>query len=75
MTTKILAIGDIHIRLKTLGKTREMTEKVVSVVDEQKPDIVVLLGDLLHTHNVVVALGFVIRFYILGVVDVRSYDF
>jgi len=53
MTTKILAIGDIHIRLKTLGKTREMTEKVVSVVDEQKPDIVVLLGDLLHTHNVV----------------------
>ena len=51
--TKLIAIGDIHIRLNTLEKTREMTTKLVSLVKETEPDFVVLLGDLLHTHNVV----------------------
>ena len=51
--TTILAIGDIHIQTKTLSDSREMLKKLVETVKDKKPDIIVLLGDILHTHETV----------------------
>jgi len=53
MTSRVLFVGDIHIKPNTLQVTREFTDKLVLMAKQERPDIIVLLGDLLHTHNVV----------------------
>lgn len=48
---KILAIGDPHFQPSNLTDMEEMIEKIDSVIDKEQPDHVVILGDMLHTHE------------------------
>jgi DNA repair exonuclease SbcCD nuclease subunit len=47
----ILAIGDPHFRPENAQATIEFTEKVTQLVLDKNPDVIVVLGDLLHTHE------------------------
>jgi predicted phosphodiesterase len=49
--TKILCIGDPHFRVDNVLEIDEFIEKLLPLVDKTKPDYVVVLGDLLHTHE------------------------
>lgn len=46
--TRVLAVGDIHVRLSTLDVTQMLTERLVETIEKTKPDLIVLLGDLLN---------------------------
>lgn len=48
---KILAIGDLHIRHNNVEDTMQLSVSLQRLVREMRPDIVVLLGDILHTHE------------------------
>lgn len=48
---KILCIGDPHFMLSNLDQIKEYTKKIVSIIKKDRPDIVVVLGDLFHTHE------------------------
>ena len=47
----VLAIGDPHFMLSNLDNTHEYTKKIVKIIKQKNPDIVVVLGDLFHTHE------------------------
>ena len=47
---KILSIGDVHIRLNNLVLTDVLISRLNTICIEKKPDIIVLLGDILHDH-------------------------
>lgn len=47
----ILAVGDQHFTTKNIPEIETFIERVVTIAKEKKPDIIVLLGDLLHTHE------------------------
>jgi DNA repair exonuclease SbcCD nuclease subunit len=49
--TKILAIGDPHFMLSNLSETKRYTKKIVSLIKSEAPDLVVVLGDVFHTHE------------------------
>ena len=49
--TKFLVIGDPHFKEGNINETDEMKNKILSVIDEHNPDIIVCLGDVLHYHN------------------------
>jgi DNA repair exonuclease SbcCD nuclease subunit len=49
--TKILCIGDPHFRIDNVIEIDEFICKLLPLIDETKPDFVVVLGDLLHTHE------------------------
>lgn len=46
-----LAIGDPHFQVNNVPDAQELIEKVNNLVEEQQPTFVVILGDLLHTHE------------------------
>lgn len=48
---KLLAIGDVHIMEKNLMIANDMMDRIINVIKEQKPDVVVLLGDILDEHE------------------------
>lgn len=48
---KILAIGDIHIKLDNLLEIQYFTDHLLSLISLHSPDVLVLLGDILHTHE------------------------
>ena len=48
---RILAIGDPHFQEKYLDVVEEFITRTLKVIEKQKPDIVVVLGDILHTHE------------------------
>ena len=48
---KILSIGDPHFQANNLGLLKDATDEILGIIDEQKPSLVVVLGDLLHTHE------------------------
>lgn len=48
---KFLAIGDIHIKLDNLLEIAKLTDEIVSLIHQHQPDYVILLGDILHTHE------------------------
>ena len=50
-TTRVLAIGDPHLRVDHLQEAEEYIAKMVTLVREHQPDFVVLLGDVLHCHE------------------------
>lgn len=50
---RILAIGDIHFRAKEVREGDAYIEAVVSVSTEARPHLIVLLGDILDTHELV----------------------
>jgi DNA repair exonuclease SbcCD nuclease subunit len=50
---KILAIADTHFENKNEIETNLMCDRIYEVVLNQKPDIIVSLGDNLHTHELI----------------------
>ncbi|GJQ10145.1 hypothetical protein GpartN1_g1936.t1 [Galdieria partita] len=53
VSSKFLLVGDPHFRVNNLNVCRDLVAFVARVVEEEKPDTVVILGDLLHDHSVV----------------------
>ena len=47
---KVLCIGDIHIKVSNVPEIDEMTNKLVKLAQERKPNFIVLLGDILDRH-------------------------
>lgn len=52
-TLKILAIGDQHFESKNETETLLMCQKIYDIIVNEQPDIVVSLGDTLHTHGLI----------------------
>ena len=48
---EILVIGDPHFRTKQVDIGDLLIIKCTKAVNKYKPDVVVVLGDILHTHN------------------------
>jgi DNA repair exonuclease SbcCD nuclease subunit len=46
-----IAIGDPHFKVTNVPETTELVEKVIKLVKDKKPTFVVLLGDILDTHE------------------------
>jgi len=51
MSVKCLAIGDPHFMTSNVTESKDLIKKVNLLTDQLNPDFVVLLGDLLHTHE------------------------
>lgn len=47
----VLTIGDPHFRLENITDLNVYISKVVSLVQRERPSFVVVLGDILHTHE------------------------
>jgi len=50
---KIYVIGDPHFKSKNALETNEMVTKIYTSVIEEKPDFIVVLGDVLDTHETI----------------------
>lgn len=50
---KILAVGDIHFHKDAKIAGDELIERIIEIYSETKPNLVVLLGDVLDTHETV----------------------
>lgn len=50
-TAKVVVIGDPHFRIDNIEEVNLFIKKIKELVDKEKPDLVVCLGDLLHTHE------------------------
>lgn len=46
-----LVIGDPHFKVSNVRETNAMVEAIVRVAQEKRPDIIVVLGDVLHQHE------------------------
>lgn len=51
MKTSVIFIGDPHFQVSNIEEVEIFIEKITDLVSERKPDIVVIGGDLLHTHE------------------------
>jgi predicted phosphodiesterase len=51
MITKIIAIGDQHFKVDNIPEIELFIEKIIDIVNEKQPDLVVLLGDMLDTFD------------------------
>lgn len=51
MTTSILFIGDPHFQITNLTEVDLFIANITAVAIERKPDIIIIAGDLLHTHE------------------------
>lgn len=48
---RLLCIGDPHFKVDNIPDVEEFIDKVVALSEEKDPDAIVVLGDLLHTHE------------------------
>lgn len=48
---KVLCIGDPHIQLDNILEFNKFLENITILAKEKKPDLIVILGDTLHTHE------------------------
>jgi DNA repair exonuclease SbcCD nuclease subunit len=48
---KVLIVGDPHIKVNNVKETEEMTQKLIQICQERKPNFVILLGDILDRHS------------------------
>lgn len=53
MDTLILTIGDPHIRNDQLLLSKKMIKAVLNAAKDINPDIIVIMGDILHSHDVI----------------------
>src|ERR1017187_2523235 len=53
LMAKVLFIGDCHIKINRLDLGLRFLTWLNQLIEEQKPDLVVNLGDLFDTHSVV----------------------
>lgn len=49
--TKILSIGDPHIKLDNFDEFNLFEESLHTLIDLENPDLIVVLGDILHYHE------------------------
>lgn len=49
----ILIIGDPHLKPSSISLVERFLSWILDTIRTQKPDLVVILGDVFHTHNVV----------------------
>lgn len=47
----ILCVGDVHIQVSNLRIIDQLISRLLFVIDTHNPDIVVLMGDILHSHE------------------------
>ena len=50
-TINIIAIGDQHFKVDNIPEVDLFIEKITELISNKNPDFVVLLGDLLDTHE------------------------
>ena len=48
---KVITIGDQHFKIDNIEEVDIFITKITSLIEEKQPDFVVLLGDLLDTHE------------------------
>ena len=48
---KCLAIGDVHIKLDNINEIELLIQKIHHYIQVLQPDFIILLGDILHTHE------------------------
>lgn len=51
MKYRILTIGDPHIKSSNINTIRKLKEKLIDLIKDQRPDGVVILGDLHDSHS------------------------
>lgn len=51
MSVKILFIGDPHIQVSNLPEVEIFMERMINLATERDPDLIIIAGDLLHTHE------------------------
>ena len=51
MTLSVLAIGDPHFKIENVPEVELFIDKIEKLAREKKPDLIICLGDLLHTHE------------------------
>lgn len=51
MPTSVLFIGDPHFQVSNIPEVELFMEKIINLATEKKPDIIVIAGDILHTHE------------------------
>ena len=49
--TRILVVGDVHIRLDNVEDIQLLISKLEQTIQRESPHFIVLLGDVLHTHE------------------------
>lgn len=49
--TKILAVGDPHIKIDNIPEFDLFVKKITDLAINSSPDIIIVLGDILHTHE------------------------
>ena len=52
-TVKAFVIGDLHFKAKLLSESQEFTEKTLEAAQQSRSDFIVILGDILDTHEIV----------------------
>jgi DNA repair exonuclease SbcCD nuclease subunit len=48
---RILCIGDPHFQANNLALMKDATDEILKIIDDRKPELAVVLGDILHTHE------------------------
>ena len=51
MPTSIIFIGDPHIQVTNIVEVELFMERIINLVTKKQPDIIIIAGDLLHTHE------------------------
>lgn len=50
---KILVIGDPHIKAKSMREGENLVNECIAIAKQTEPDAIIVLGDLLDTHEIV----------------------
>lgn len=50
---KVLFIGDVHFKVNNVKESDEMSRKIIELIKERKPDITIVLGDILDRHETI----------------------
>ena len=51
MVATVLCIGDPHIQVANIPETDILIERLIILAKEKQPDLIIVLGDVLHTHE------------------------
>jgi DNA repair exonuclease SbcCD nuclease subunit len=51
MSLKVFYIGDPHFQINNLPEVELLLEQVTQIAKDENPDIIVIAGDILHTHE------------------------
>lgn len=51
MVSTVLCIGDPHIQVANIPETDLLIERLVDLAKKKLPDLIIVLGDVLHTHE------------------------